>query len=160
MFFIIILLRSWQLYTEGAIWTLGRHLVQNSSSVTQKQCLCLQSMLFCPQFNKTAKSGPKRGCLQLHPTAAREHCSNRLKSRKLFQTASEAAKTCCSLNKLQQNFKVREQNCLLGSSTQRDKRKSEREGTVNWLISSLWSFWLHLNTLPGLLATFSRNSFK
>lgn len=46
MFCIITLLRSWQLYTEAAIGTLGRHLVQHSSSVTQKQCLNQQSMYF------------------------------------------------------------------------------------------------------------------
>lgn len=42
----IILLRSWKLYTEAAIGTLGRHLVQHSSSVTQRQCLHQQSIYF------------------------------------------------------------------------------------------------------------------
>lgn len=141
-FFILILLRSWQLYTEAAIWTLRTIQQQRYSAAVSASA----RHVFCPQFNKTANSGSKRDCLQLHLTAVREYCSNRPKSWELFQIASEAAKTCCNLNKLQQNFKVHEQNCLL-RSIRRGNRKAEREGTINWLISSLWSFSLHLNAL-------------
>lgn len=164
VFFIIILLRSWQLYTEAAIWTFGRHLLQHSSSIIQMQCLHEWSTYCARRVSwDCSNSGPNRGRLQLHLTAAREYCSNRPKNWELFQVTSQAAKTCSSLNWVLQNFKVCEQNCLLGSGKRKGNRKPETGGTINWLISfSLWSFyfWLHLNTFPRLLAPFWRNACK
>lgn len=140
-------------------WDLG--------SYTQKLCTSTQKWVtqkcypaavftpaqrvFSPQFNRTASSGPKRGCLQLHLTAAREYCINRPQSWELFQTASEAAKPVEART-----------NC---HRTPRGMNKivhweviTEREGTINWLISSLWSFWLHLNT-PWTFGTFLKKYF-
>lgn len=127
-------------------------------STTQQQCYseavsASANHLFCPWFNKTANSGLKRGCLQLHLTAAREYCSKRPKSWDLFQTDSEAAKTCCSLNKLQQNFKVHKQNCLLGSSIRRGNRKTERDHKLADLFTLKLLTTLE-HSFPGLLAHF------